>query len=233
MWRVLWASLAVCAALPTCFNDESECVDLTTYISDEAERGTLAKACKEFPGFHVFSNQCTDERKELEYYASGGKSGLWFSNATLNKYMSDWIALAMYPGGTFEGVMNYNLRQWGGNKVNSSYRNAMVLTASGFNRIRAMRQKMLPASRQQPSVVFRGVSTFDQGKCSGAHPSPQRYQNFSFVNWQFQSTSFSAQIDLSWLGSTGTFLVLKLRGGGSFAAPWFEEDEIDVMPGTR
>jgi hypothetical protein len=91
----------------------------------------------------------------------------------------------VYPGGTFEGEYNYNLRQWGGKMVNASYRNAMALTASGFNRIRALRQKLLPASQQQPSVVFRGVATFDNGKCSGSpKPPPQRYQNLSFVSWQ-------------------------------------------------
>jgi hypothetical protein len=95
---LVWASLAtVLAALPTCF-DDGHCLDLTTYVSDEAERGMLAQACTEFPGFHVFgSSQCANEREELAFYASGDKQGLWFSNSTLNEFMSDWVALASNP----------------------------------------------------------------------------------------------------------------------------------------
>ena len=93
-----------------------------------------------------------------------------------------------------------------------SWRAALALTASGFNRLTALRRKLLPRSQQPPTTAFRGLGSLPPSsplaRCADA--KSQRgfdYGGERYVPWGYSSASMA----LAWAGTWSSDVLLAIE----------------------
>lgn len=231
-------SMSASAPSPTCFVD-GDCFDFTTFILTDSSVTTNASAmwadaCANFSGFQIYPGLCDDANSSISSLIANS-SQTWIPNLFASMYRFELMAITIYPQGPFMGPRGAKLRQWAGLNVTLDFKSALMLSASGFNRISQLRAQLLPPYEQGRDIVFRGFAAMAPpgsvlSSCNLSTGPFTFPPSFQYTPWDFVSTTMSLQLDLGW--ATFSLLAIKLQVS-RFASPLAEDLEVDLMPGSR